>query len=74
MRPPKIQPNVSRDRDPLSPNFEFKHYSQKAINIRSQMQANWRATELRNYVSTIERDMEYKRCNQPLNRRSSHAV
>ena len=72
--PPKIQPNVSRDREAIADHPEFKHFSQQAIHIRAGMQQNWMANDLRNYVSTIERDMDYKQSNQPWTKRFSHAT
>lgn len=68
MKPTKTQRNMI-DKDPLATHREFKHMTQNALDIRATMQTNWMADQVRNYTSTIERDMDYKRCNQPIGKR-----
>ena len=74
MFPPKIQPDHSRDRDPLAlAHREVRPFSQHSIQLRNMRSSSPLSNQVRNYVQTIEGDMNYIKQNQPLDG-GSHAV
>ena len=64
MRPTLTQRNMI-DKDPLAKHRIFKHMTQNALHIRATIATNWLATTIRNYIQTIEGDMDYAKSNQP---------
>ena len=62
--PPTTQPNMTNGRSLLL--RHGKPFSARAVMIRACKHANEMAAEIRNYTSTIEGDMDYKRSNAPV--------